>query len=150
MRLRIALVLIALLAGAPALADYDAALEAKEQAQRDAAKRAAQEQQRKTDKIRADAQAKANQEMMADKRKRLGAAANGKSDAEVSAMYDAKVKSDTAAANAAARDAQAKMNSPEGNAQMKGVTGKSMKEIQNMSPAELDALSKEMEKKYGK
>ena len=33
---------------------------------------------------------------------------------------------------------------------MKSTTGKSMKEIQNMSDAELEAWSKEMEKKYVK
>jgi hypothetical protein len=35
------------------------------------------------------------------------------------------------------------------NANMKGMTGKSMAEIQKMSPAEQEAFSKQMEKQYG-
>ncbi len=150
MRIQIALLVLALLASAQARADYDPVLEAKEKAQRDAAQRAAQEQQRKTDKMKADLEAKANAEQMASKRKTLGAAANGKSDAEVNRLYDAKITQDTAAANKSAQDAQKALSSGQGAAAVKSVTGKSMQDIQNMSDAELDALSREMERKYGK
>ena len=46
-------------------------------------------------------------------------------------------------------DAKRVMSSPQGEAAMKQTTGKTMKEMQNMTPAEAEALSKEMEKKYG-
>jgi hypothetical protein len=87
---------------------------------------------------------------MDSKRKTLGAAAQGKSDAEVSKLYDAKIKKDTDAAYKGADEAKSALSSGQGAAAMKSTTGKSMKEIQNMSEAELEAWSKEMEKKYSK
>lgn len=148
MPMRFVLVVLAFFTSAAAWADYDAAAEAKEKAQRDAAQRAQQAKQLEVQKMRDDAKAQADKEVMNEKRKTLGAAAQGKSDAEVSRMYDAKIKKDTDSANRAADDAKRAMSSPQGEAAMKQATGKSMKEIQNMSPAELEAMSKEMEKKY--
>jgi len=41
------------------------------------------------------------------------------------------------------------MSQGQGDAALKGVTGKSMKDLEKMSDAELEALSKDLEKKYG-
>lgn len=150
MQMRLIVLTLAMFTSAAAWADYDAAGEAKEKAERDAAARAQQAKQLEMQKMRDDAQAKYDKQVMDNKRKTLGAAAQGKSDAEVSKLYDAKVKKDTDAANRAADDAKRTMNSPQGEAAMKSATGKSMKELQNMSPAEQEAWSKEMEKKYTK
>ena len=143
MRLRASLAALAILASTAAWADYDPALEAQEKAQRDAAQKAARENQQKMQKMKDDAAAQYNKELMASKRKTLGAAAQGKSDAEVDKLYAAKIKSDSDAANRA-------LSSGQGAAALKQSTGKSMQEIQNMSPAELEAMGKELEKKYGK
>ena len=143
MQLRASLVALAILASTAAWADYDPALEAQEKAQRDAAQKAARENQQRVQKLKDDAAAQYNKEQMAAKRKTLGAAAQGKSDAEVDKLYAAKIKSDTDAANRA-------LSSGQGAAALKQSTGKSMQEMQNMSPAELEAMGKEMEKKYGK
>ena len=143
MRLRAGLAALAILASTAAWADYDPALEAQEKAQRDAAQKAAREDQRKIQKMKDDAAAQYNKEQVAAKRKTLGAAAQGKSDAEVDKLYAAKIKSDSDAANRA-------LSSGQGAAALKQSTGKSMQEIQNMSPAELEAMGKELEKKYGK
>ena len=94
----------------------------------------------------AEIKAKQDAEVMADKRKHLGSAAVGKSDAEVNRLYDEKVKADTAEAAIATKDAQQKMIDPGVNAQMKAATGKSMQEIMSMSPAEQEAWAAEMEK----
>jgi len=127
-------------------ADYDAKLEAEEAAKRKA--EVAAEAKRK-----ADAQKQvsaAEQKMM---RGTLGKEAVGKSDAEVKKMYDAKM----AGYQAEARKAQAG-GAPSGvpasdmaraNDQMKSMTGKSMQDIQKMSPAEQEAFAKQMEKQYG-
>ena len=150
MRIRIAFVVLVLLAGTQARADYDPALEAQEKAQRDAAQKAARENQQKMQKLKDDAAAQYNKEQMASKRKALGAAATGKSDAEVDKLYAAKIRSDTDAANRAADDAKRALSSGQGADALKQSTGKSMKEIQNMSPAELDAMARDLEKKYVK
>jgi hypothetical protein len=150
MRLRASLAALAILASTAAWADYDPALEAQEKAQRDAAQKAAREDQRKIQKMKDDAAAQYNKEQVAEKRKTLGAAATGKSDAEVDKLYAARIKSDTDAANRAADNAKRALSSGQGADAVKQTTGKSMKEMQNMSSAELDALAKEMEKKYGK
>ncbi len=125
-------VLLALLASAPAFADYDPAEEAREKAQRDAAQRAQQQQQQEMQRQKRDAEAKYNAavsaETMKSRRKALGAAADGKSDAEVNRLYDAKQKKDDDA--------------------IKSLTGKSSKDMEKMSNAELEALARELEKKY--
>lgn len=150
MRLRASIAALAILASTAAWADYDPALEAQEKAQRDAAQKAAREDQRKIQKMKDDAAAQYNKEQIAEKRKTLGAAAQGKSDADVDKLYAARIKSDTDAANRAADNAKRALSSGQGADAVKQTTGKSMKEMQNMSSAELDALAKEMEKKYGK
>ena len=150
MKTRFLLAALALLATIAVRADYDPAMEAREQAQREAAQKAEREKQRQAEKMKSDANAKYNKELMDSKRKTLGAAAQGKSDAEVDKLYDAKNKKDTATAYKEADAAKAALSSGQGAAAMKSTTGKSMKEVQNMSEAELEAWSKEMEKKYVK
>jgi len=130
-------------------ADYDAALEAEEAAARAAAARVDQERKAEAGRMMAEIKAKQDAEVMADKRKHLGSAAVGKSDAEVNRLYDEKVKADTAEAAIATKDAQQKMSDPGVNAQMKAATGKSMQEIMSMSPAEQEAWAAEMEKNMG-
>lgn len=131
-RYAVTVALLALLAGAPASADYDPAEEAREKAQRDAAQRAEQQKQQEMQRQKRDAEAKYNAavsaETMKSRRKALGAAADGKSDAEVNRLYDAKLKTDDDT--------------------VKSLTGKSMKDMEKMSNAELEALSRELEKKY--
>lgn len=130
-------------------ADYDPELEAQEAAARAAEARADQQKKEEAQRIMAQAKAKHNAAIIQDKRERLGQAAVGKSDAEVNRLYDEKLKADTAAATAAAKDAQKTMNDPGANAQMKAATGKSMQEIMSMSPEEQEAWAAEMEKKMG-
>jgi len=84
-----------------------------------------------------------NKEQVAAKRQDARRGAQGKSDAEVDKSYAAKIKSDSDAANRA-------LSSGQGAAALKQSTGKSMQEIQQWSPAELEAIGKELEKKYGK
>jgi hypothetical protein len=143
---RSTLALAALLACSAAYADYDAKLEAQEAAQRRAAAAADAKSKAETKK-RVDA---AEQKMM---RGTLGKEAVGKSDAEVKKLYDAKM----AALVDQAKKAQAG-GAPAGvpasdvaraNAQMKSMTGKSMQDIQKMTPAEQEAFSRQMEKQYG-
>ena len=57
MKFRASLAALAFLASTAAWADYDAALEAQEKAQRDAAQKAAREDQRKVQKMKDDAAA---------------------------------------------------------------------------------------------
>jgi hypothetical protein len=90
-----------------------------------------------------------NKKMMASKRETLGAAAKGKSDAEVNHLYDDKIKADTESAKQFAQSARKALTSGQGAAAVKKVTGKSLQELENMSDAEADALAREMEKKYG-
>jgi len=150
MKMRLFLAALAMLTSIAAWADYDPALEAREQAQRDAAQKAERDKQRQMQNMQSEANAKYNKELMDSKRKTLGPAAQGKSDAEVSKLYDAKIRKDTDSAYKAADEGKAALSSGQGAAAMKQTTGKSMKEIQNMSEAELEAWSKEMEKKYSK
>jgi hypothetical protein len=143
---RSTLALAAMLACTAVYADYDAKMEAQEAAQRKAA--AAAEARKKAEtKKKMDA---AEQKMM---RGALGKEAEGKSDAEVKKLYDAKM----AGYQDQARKAQAGV-APAGvpqsdmnraNAQMKSMTGKSMQDIQKMTPAEQEAFSRQMEKQYG-
>jgi len=133
-----------------ALADWDYELEAKEAAEKKALEEQQAKENAKADVMRKDAEAKANAKMqqqnkktMASKRKALGKAANGKSDAEVEKLYDAKVQKDMAEAQKAANTPN-----PEKEAQMKKMYGKDTKDLMNMSDEELEAFSKDMEKKY--
>jgi hypothetical protein len=143
---RSTLAVAALLACTAVHADYDAKMEAQEAAQRKAA--AAAEAKRKAD---AQKQMDAAQQKMM--RGTLGKEAEGKSDAEVKRIYDAKM----AGYQDQAKKAQAGVapagvpasDMAKGNAQVKSMTGKSMQEIQKMSPAEQEAFARQMEKQYG-
>jgi Zn-dependent M28 family amino/carboxypeptidase len=127
-------------------ADYDAKMEAQEAAQRKAA--AAAEAKRKAE-VQKQIDAR-NQEGM---RAALGKEAEGKSDAEVKKIYDAKI----AGYKDEAKKVQAggtptgvpASDMAKGNAQMKSMTGKSMQDIQKMTPAEQEAFANQMEKQYG-
>lgn len=143
------LIFLSAIGGAPAWADWDPELEAREQAERAAAQRVEQEKQREMQKIRSEAKAKANKANMDSKRQTVGAAANGKSDAEVNRLYDAKIKQTTEEANRVAQEARSALSQGQGAAAVKRVTGKTLQELENMSDEEADALAREMEKKYG-
>ena len=133
----------------PTHADWDAKLEAEEQAKREAAAREERARKAEADAMMAAARAKADAAMMAEKRKTLGSAAAGRSDAEVNRLYDAHVAKKTAEAKAAFAEGQKALSSGAGAAAMKQVTGHSMQELQAMSDEELEAFAKEMEAKYG-
>ena len=143
---RSTLAVAALLACTAVHADYDAKMEAQEAAQRKAA--AAAEAKRK-----ADAQKQIDAAHQKGMRATLGKEAEGKSDAEVKKIYDAKM----AGYQDQAKKAQAGVaptgvpasDMAKGNAQMKSMTGKSMQDIQKMTPAEQEAFAKQMEKQYG-
>ncbi|OAI04286.1 hypothetical protein A1353_13565 [Methylomonas methanica] len=132
-----------------ALADWDPEMEAQEQAEREATQRAEQARNREAQKMIDAANAKANREMMDSKRKNLGAAAKGKSDVEVNRLYDAKIKQTTEEANRLVQEARSALSQGQGAAAVKQVTGKSLRELENMSDEEAEALSRELEKKYG-
>jgi hypothetical protein len=139
------LVITALLAAmaAPAWADYDAAGEAREAAARKAEQ---QEQARRKAEINRQ-RAEAEQKMM---RGSLGAEAQGKSDAEVKRIYDARMKGYLdQAKKAESAGATSGSDMDRANAQMKAVTGKSMQDVAKMSPAEQEAFAKQMEKQHG-
>jgi hypothetical protein len=76
-------------------------------------------------------------------RGQLGKAAEGKSDAEVVRMYEAKVK----------QGDKTKIDEPairvKGDSQARQVTGKSMQDLQNMSDADLDKAEAALMKQYG-
>jgi hypothetical protein len=76
-------------------------------------------------------------------RKDLGKQANGKSDAEVKKLWDAKVKTD--AKNIQQQEATTR---PIKDAQMKKMYGKDTKDLMNMSDEDLEVFSKDVEKKY--
>lgn len=143
---RSALAVAALLACTAVHADYDAKMEAQEAAQRKAAA---------AEKAKRDAAAKAQVNAAEQKMMRgtLGKEAQGKSDAEVKVLYDRKM----GGYMDQARKAQAggtpagvpASDMARGNAQMKSMTGKSMQDIQKMTPAEQEAFARQMEKQYG-
>jgi len=160
LRIFISLLLSSLVA-LNAAADWDPALEAEEAAKRAAGQRAAEMQRQKAEEMKQQALAKAHATKIADYRKQLGAEADGRSDAEVERLYQAKVQSkakevasvlaeaERAMANAPKTPAQ-KVDMKELEADTKAATGKSFSDLSKMSDAELEALSKEMEEKYGK
>lgn len=148
---RIALVvtLFAALA-APALADYDPELERQEAARMEAERQA---EAKKQEEMRAQKQAAEIKAM----RSTLGAEAEGKSDAEVRRLYDAKLaaaqkQGEEAAKSGAATAAELQRREaetrPERDAAVKEMTGKSLEELENMSDEEAEALARELEKKY--
>ena len=87
----------------------------------------------------------------------LGAEAEGKSDAEVRRLYEAKIaayqKQGEAAAAAAPTAAEAEQRERDTRAEredaVKQMTGKSLEELENMTDEEAEALQRELEKKYG-
>ena len=145
------LFLIAFLAGmtlAPAWADYDAAGEAREAAQRKAEQQEAARQKAAVERRKADANMKYQREF-------VGADGKGKSDAEVTRLYKQKMAVMNRQAAEGARMTQglgkaAPGSQEERDAMARGVTGKSTAEFMNMSPQEADALAREMQRKYGK
>jgi len=143
---RSTLALAALLACTAVHADYDPKMEAQEAAQR---KAAAVEKARQDAAVKAQKSA-AEQKMM---RGTLGKEAEGKSDAEVKVLYDKKMggyMNDAKKAQAGvAPTGVPQKDMDKGNAQMKSMSGKSMQDIQKMSPAEQEAFARQMEKQYG-
>ena len=134
--------LLMALAG-PAVADYDPKLEAQEAAQRKAEAAAAAKRKADAARQRSAAEAKVM-------RGSLGKEAEGKSDAEVKRLYDAKVNAQLDMAKKAASGYVAPgSDMAKGDAQMKSMTGKSMQDIQKMTPAEQEAFARQMEKQYG-
>jgi hypothetical protein len=134
--------LIACLAGmlaAPAYADYDAALEAREAAQRKA-------EQQEAARRKAEVKRQQDDRMKQYQREVVGAEGKGKSDAEVKRLYDQKMAgfNQQAAEYDRASRAGAKGDSS------RAVTGKSTSELENMSNKDAQALAIEMQKKYGK
>ena len=131
---------------------WDPALEAREAAERKAGQQRAAKQRAEHDKMIKDASANAY-------RQALGKEAVGKSDAEVEHIY--KQRGADALKQAAAFSASG--NAPSGqsrkldtstrsqhDAQMKGMTGKSVTELEKINDKEREAFAREMEKKYGK
>lgn len=144
-----------------ALADYDKAAEARYEAERKAQAEAARkaEAERQVQKARATAQAE---------RQAVGKAAEGKSDAEVHALYEkrnadaraqalavqAAMPATLAKAQAQQQAQQKRMQDPkfkadvEAGARMTGA--KSMNDLMTMSDEDLRKLQAELEKKHGK
>ncbi len=133
-------------------ADWDAALEAREAAQRKAEQQRVAKQKAEHDKVIREASTKAYREG-------LGKDAVGKSDAEVERIY----KQRQAATLKQARDVEVAMKSSErqpkkvgdagmaqGDAAMKALYGKSVSDIGNMTQMERETFFKELEKKYPK
>ena len=143
---RSTLAVVALLACTAVHADYDAKMEAQEAAQRKAA--AAAEAKKK-----AEAKKQYDDAQMKGMRGALGKEADGKSDAEVKKLYDAKMAGyQDQAKKAKAGIAPAgvpQTDMDKANMQMKSMTGKSMQDMQKMTPAEQEAFSRQMEKQYG-
>lgn len=136
----------------PARADWDAALEAREAAQRKAEQQQAAKKKAENEKLMRDAGAKAYREA-------LGKEAVGKSDAEVERIY--KQRQADAVKQARAVSASGYATSGEMNkldtdtrsrrdAQMKSMTGKSVTELEKMNDQQREAFARDMEKKYGK
>ena len=132
-------------------ADWDAAAEAREDAKRKAAQQQEARKKAEVDKMLREANVKAM-------RGQMGKEAVGKSDAEVEKLYRQRMaeyqrQGAAAAASGAtmARQLQ-KLDAdtrPQRDAQMKGMTGKSISELEKMSDKDLEAFSREMEKKFG-
>lgn len=140
----------ACLGAAPAIADYDAALEAREAAQRRAAAQEEARRKAEVDRIKGNAE-------MKSMRGFLGKEAEGKSDAEVKRLYAAKVAAYKAAAArtspGAGFAAEAQRTDAATRAQrdaaMQSMYGKSLKDLEGMSDKELEAFARDAERKYG-
>ncbi|MEQ1887972.1 MAG: hypothetical protein ABL951_02190 [Alphaproteobacteria bacterium] len=134
---------------APVLADWDPVAEARYEAERKASQQAEEARQREMQAEKDKAQAAYDNQMQAHKREYLGAGGEGKSGAELDALYDAKIKRDTESGMQAAEAARKSLGSGNGAAAVKQVTGKTMQELENMTDEEAEALEREMLKKYG-
>ncbi len=152
MKKLIVFTLFAGLLSANAYADWDPALEAREAAERKAEQQRAAKQKGEHDKMIRAASTKAY-------RKELGKDAVGKSDAEVERIYkqrEADILKQAAAFTSKrnAMSGQSQKLDPntrsQHDAQMKGMTGKSVTDLEKMNDKELDAFTRDMEKKYGK
>ncbi len=149
------LILFSLFAGllsANTFADWDPALEAREAAERKA------EQQREAKK-KAEYTKMIREGSVKAYRKELGRDAVGKSDAEVERIYkqrEADILKQAAAftSKGNAMSGQSQKLDPntrsQHDAQMKGMTGKSVTDLEKMNDKELEAFARDMEKKYGK
>ena len=144
------LLLAATLTAGLAQADWDAAAEARRQAAREAATREQAAKQREHDRLKADAEAKGQQAARASMRKSLGQAAEGKSDAEMARMVQERSRATQVQATAKQREIAQGLSTGHGAAAVRGVTGHSTQELMNMSDAQLDALSREMERKHAR
>ena len=132
----------------PVRADWDAKLEAQEEAKRRAAQQEEARKRAEMNRIKKDAEAKAA-------RGYLGKEANGKSDDEVRRLFAERQAAMTRQA-ANYRDPTPELRKQEADTRkqrddgMKAMYGKSLKELQGMSDKELEAFSRDVEKKYGK
>jgi Flp pilus assembly protein TadG len=149
MRRTIVALMALLLSVGGAFADWDEEGEAREEAARAAARQAEEARQREAERMRQEAKAKADAQALLEKRRYLGAEAQGKSDAEVARLYDARVAERAAEAHRVTAEGRRAVDDPRTQRAVEDVTGHSMKDIQNMSDEELEALSREMEGKYG-
>lgn len=139
-------VLFALLVSTNLQADWDPELEKQEAAERAANQKAQAKQEAEVEALRTAAM-----------RQALGEEASGMSDDQVRQRYrerfDANaVKSDANSARPQAnQDIQRAIapNKAQIDAASKAMTGKTVEEMQNMSEAELEAMARELEKKYG-
>ena len=133
-------------------ADWDPALEAREAAERKA-------EQQRVAKQKADHAKVIREASAAAYRKELGKDAVGKSDAEVERIY--RQRQDDVLKQAAAFTSKGNAMSGQSqkldpntrsqhDAQMKGMTGKSVTDLEKMNDKELEAFARDMEKKYGK
>lgn len=145
------IVALSILPSCNAYADYDAALEAREAAQKKAEQEKIAREKAKVDKLVYDAN-------LQGMRQQLGKDAAGKSDAEVQKLYKQRMdayrkQAAAAAANGAKMERDVKKldadTRPERDKQMKAMTGKSVTELHNMSDKELEAYARDMEKKFG-
>lgn len=148
------LILLALFAGflsANARADWDPVMEAREEAKRKTAQQEDARRKAAADKMVRDAN-------MKGMRQQLGKEAAGKSDAEVERLYKQQMaayqkQGAAAAASGAVMERDLKKldagTRAQRDAQMKGMTGKSVTELNNMTDQELEAFSRDMEKKFG-
>jgi hypothetical protein len=138
--------LLLALAVGPVWADSDPEMEREERLALEREQAAERARQAELAQMKRDAQAKYDAAVVADKRKRLGAAANGKSDAEVNRMFEADQAQKRAEAETAMREGFGAGTA--GGAMVKQMTGHSLEDMQNMSEEELEAMAKELEAKY--
>jgi hypothetical protein len=169
----LALIVVALFSSTLVYADYDPLDDPKSPQYKAAAKKRAEQRaiaDKKDQAVRAEMvkqqEAKNLQREADSNRKKLGAEATGKSDAEVKVIIDAKdaAKEKQRADRrrvALGADANGKTDAEvktitetkdraAANEQMKAMTGKSLDEMEKMSPKEREAFEKEMSKKFGK